>query len=249
MTTEPAPREPQLTGQTVLVIGGSSGIGLETARRARAEGAEVVITGRNAQRLATAGADVGARAAAAFDATDPDALDRFFRGLPGPVDHVMVTAGGSYYAPLADIDFSEGRRAMDEHVWLTLRVGQHAATSVRAGGSLTFVTGNVARRPGVGMAIAGIVSAAAPSLTANLALELAPIRVNLLATGFVDTPLSASLLGDELDKRREQLRAKLPIGRVVEPADLAALAVHLMVNTAITGSTYDIDGGGLVVGI
>jgi NAD(P)-dependent dehydrogenase (short-subunit alcohol dehydrogenase family) len=99
------------------------------------------------------------------------------------------------------------------------------------------------------MAIAGIVSAAAPSLTANLALELAPIRVNLLATGFVDTPLSASLLGDELDKRREQLRAKLPIGRVVEPADLAALAVQLMVNTAITGSTYDIDGGGLVVGI
>ncbi|HEX3923643.1 MAG TPA: SDR family oxidoreductase [Streptosporangiaceae bacterium] len=129
-----------------------------------------------------------------------------------------------------------------------LRVGQHAATSVRAGGSLTFVTGNVARRPGVGMAIAGIVSAA-PGLTANLALELAPIRVNLLATGFVDTPLSASLLGDELGQRREQLRAKLPIGRVVEPTDLAALAVHLMVNTAVTGSTYDIDGGGLVVGI
>jgi NAD(P)-dependent dehydrogenase (short-subunit alcohol dehydrogenase family) len=108
MTTEPAPREPQLTGQTVLVIGGSSGIGLETARRARAEGAEVVITGRNAQRLATAGADVGARAAAAFDATDPDALDRFFRGLPGPVDHVMVTAGGSYPAAPASVWPSRG---------------------------------------------------------------------------------------------------------------------------------------------
>jgi NAD(P)-dependent dehydrogenase (short-subunit alcohol dehydrogenase family) len=129
MTTEPAPREPQLTGQTVLVIGGSSGIGLETARRARAEGAEVVITGRNAQRLATAGPTSERGRPRRSNATDPDALDRFFRGLPGPVDHVMVTAGGSYYAPLADIDFNEGRRAMDEHVWLTLRVGQNATTS------------------------------------------------------------------------------------------------------------------------
>jgi NAD(P)-dependent dehydrogenase (short-subunit alcohol dehydrogenase family) len=254
MTSEPsavpAPREPELTGQAVVVIGGSSGIGLETARRARAEGAEVILTGRSAEHLAAAAADVGARDTAAFDATDPAALDRFFGGLTGPVDHVMVTAGGSYYAPLAEIDFTEASRAMDEHLWLSLRVGQHAAAgAVRPGGSLVFITGTVARRPGVSLAIAGVVAAALPNLTANLALELAPIRVNLLATGFVDTPLSASLLGGELEQRREQLRAKLPIGRVVEPADLGALAVHLMVNTAITGSTYDIDGGGLVAGI
>jgi NAD(P)-dependent dehydrogenase (short-subunit alcohol dehydrogenase family) len=92
----------------------------------------------------------------------------------------------------------------------------------------------------------GIVSAATaalPPLTATLALELAPIRVNLIAAGFVDTPLSASLLGDGLDARRDELRAKLPIGRVVGPADVAALAVHLMTNEAVTGATYDIDGG------
>jgi NAD(P)-dependent dehydrogenase (short-subunit alcohol dehydrogenase family) len=82
-----------------------------------------------------------------------------------------------------------------------------------------------------------------PALIANLAVEVAPIRVNLIAAGFVDSPLSASLLGDELDKRRDQLRATLPIGRVVEPADVAALAVHIMINTALTGATYDIDGG------
>ena len=86
-------------------------------------------------------------------------------------------------------------------------------------------------------------TAALPALVANLALELAPIRVNLVAPGFVDTPLSASLLGDELDARREQLRSTLPIGRVVGPADVAALAVHLMTNTALTGATYDVDGG------
>ena len=86
-------------------------------------------------------------------------------------------------------------------------------------------------------------TAALQALIANLALEIAPIRVNLIAPGFVDTPLSASLLGDELDARREELRSTLPIGRVVGPEDVAALAVHLMTNTALTGATYDIDGG------
>ena len=87
------------------------------------------------------------------------------------------------------------------------------------------------------------ITAAMPALVANLALEIAPVRVNLIAAGFVDTPLSAALLGDDLDARREQLRATLPIGRVVGPDDVAALAVHLMANTALTGATYDIDGG------
>jgi NAD(P)-dependent dehydrogenase (short-subunit alcohol dehydrogenase family) len=93
------------------------------------------------------------------------------------------------------------------------------------------------------MSIAGAVTAALPALTANLALEIAPVRVNLIAPGFVDTPLSAELLGDQLEKRRNQLRTTLPIGRVVGPADVAALAVHIMTNTALTGATYDIDGG------
>jgi NAD(P)-dependent dehydrogenase (short-subunit alcohol dehydrogenase family) len=86
-------------------------------------------------------------------------------------------------------------------------------------------------------------TAAGPALIANLALELAPVRVNLIAAGFVDTPLSAAILGDQLDARREQLRTTLPIRRVVGPADIAALAVHLMTNTAVTGATFDIDGG------
>ena len=103
--------------------------------------------------------------------------------------------------------------------------------------------GTGGRRTGVGLGIISAVTAALPALTANLALEIAPVRVNLIAAGFVDTPLSASLLGDQLDARRDELRATLPIGRVVGPADVAALAVHLMTNTALTGATYDIDGG------
>jgi NAD(P)-dependent dehydrogenase (short-subunit alcohol dehydrogenase family) len=232
-----------LPGQTVVVIGGSAGIGLETARRARAEGARVVLTGRDPDRLERAAAELDALRSAAFDATDPAALDQFFQDLPTPIDHVMVTAGRPYYGRLADIDVEQARRFLDEHLWLPINVARHAVGTVRPGGTLLLMGGTGARRPAPGLVVASMGTAAMPALTASLALELAPIRVNLIAAGFVDTPLSASLLGDELDQRRDQLRATLPIGRVVGPEDVAALAVHIMTNTALTGATYDIDGG------
>jgi NAD(P)-dependent dehydrogenase (short-subunit alcohol dehydrogenase family) len=236
-------REAELPGQTVVVIGGSAGIGLETARRARAEGAEVVLTGRNSERLERAARELGARDSAAFDAADPDRLARFFADLPTPIDHVMVTAGRPYYTSLAEMDLAQARREIDEHLWLTLHVARAAAGKVRPGGTLLFMTGTDARRPHVGGPIVSALTAGLPALTANLAIELGPIRVNLIAAGFVDTPLSAELLGDQLEERRNQLRATLPIGRVVGPADVAALAIHLMTNSALTGATYDIDGG------
>src|SRR5437867_1573790 len=242
-TASPMQREPELLGQTVVVIGGSAGIGLETARRASAEGAKLILTGRNPERLEHAARELGALSSAAFDAADFERLERFFDELPTPIDHVMVTAGGPYYARLADIDFAQARRALDEHLLLVLQVARHAAHKVSAGGTLLFMGGTGGRRPGIGLAIASTVTAALPALTANLALELAPVRVNLIAAGFVDTPLSAALLGDELENRRNQLRATLPIRRVVGPADVAALAVHIMTNTALTGATYDVDGG------
>ena len=111
------------------------------------------------------------------------------------------------------------------------------------GGTLLFMGGTGGRRPGIGLALISAATAALPALIASLAVEVAPVRVNLIAAGFVDTPLSAQLLGDDLDARRDQLRATLPIARVVGPADVAALAVHIMINTALTGATYDIDGG------
>jgi NAD(P)-dependent dehydrogenase (short-subunit alcohol dehydrogenase family) len=235
-------REPELLGQTVVVIGGSAGIGLETARRARSEGARVVLTGRNAERLQHAASEVDALSIAAFDAADPVALDRFFRDLPA-IDHVMVTAGRPYYGRLADMDFAKVRDHIAEHLLLPLYVARCAASKVRPGGTLIFMGGVGGRRPAIGMSITSAMTAALPALTANLAIEIAPVRVNLIAAGFVDTPLSAELLGDRLEDRRDQLRATLPIGRVVGPADVAALAVHIMTNTALTGATYDIDGG------
>jgi len=243
MPSAPATRGPELRGQTVVVIGGSAGIGLETARRARAEGADVVLTGRNPDRLKDAAAALGARSTASFDAEDTAALEAFFAGLEGTIDHVMVTAGGPYYAPLAEMDFDEGRRALQQHPMLMAGVARYGAPKVRPGGTLVFMGGTGARHPAAGVGLSSAMTAALPALTASLAREIAPVRVNLIAAGFVDTPLSASLLGDRLEARRDELRAALPIGRVVEADDVAALAVHLMVNTALTGATYDIDGG------
>ncbi|MBO3083350.1 SDR family oxidoreductase [Cellulomonas fengjieae] len=233
----------RLGGQTVVVLGGSAGIGLAVARLARAEGAEVVLTARDPERLAAAADELGGVRHAAFDAADPAALEAFVAGLPTPVDHVMVTAGRPYYAPLAEMDFAQAGRNLDEHLLLPFRLARLAAPRMRAGGTLLFMGGTGARHAGVGLGIIAAATAALPAIVANLALEVRPVRVNLIAAGFVDTPLSASLLGDRLDERRQELRDTLPIGRVVGAEDVAELAVHLMANTAVTGSTVDIDGG------
>jgi NAD(P)-dependent dehydrogenase (short-subunit alcohol dehydrogenase family) len=236
--------DPELLGQTVVLIGGSTGIGLETARRARSEGADVILTGRDLERLEQAARDVDARSTAAFDATDAAELKRFFDGLPEPIDHVLVTGPGPSYAPLLEMDPDQMREALGGHVVLGLEVARNAAGRMRPGGTLIFMGGTGGRRISRELGIVSAATATLPPFTAALALELAPVRVNLIAAGFVDTPLSASYFSAEgLEARREELRRTLPIGRVVGPADVAALAVHIMTNTALTGATYDIDGG------
>ena len=232
----------ELSGQTVVVIGGSAGIGLETARRARAEGAEVILAARNPDRLEQAAREIGAEHTAAFDTNDAAALESFFRDLPS-IDHVMVTGPGPSYVPLLEMSADEVRHSIGDHAALSLEVARNAVGKMRPGGTLLFMGGTAGRRIDHRLGIVSAATATLPPFVAALALEVAPVRVNLIAAGFVDTPLSASLLGDRLEERRDELRTTLPIGRVVGPADVAALAVHIMGNTALTGATYDIDGG------
>jgi NAD(P)-dependent dehydrogenase (short-subunit alcohol dehydrogenase family) len=239
----PAQRQPELAEQTVVVIGGSGGIGFETARRARAEGADVIVTGRDPGRLSQAADQLGARDTASFDAKDTAALARFFHGLPAPIDHVMITASGPSYGPLLRMDAEQVSQALGDHLLLALEVTRCAVGKMRPGGTLLFMGSSAAGRVAPGMGIASAAGAALPPFTAALALEIAPVRINLIAAGFVDTGLSARLLGDKVDERRRELRETLPIRRVVSPADVAALAVHIMANTAVTGATYNIDGG------
>jgi NAD(P)-dependent dehydrogenase (short-subunit alcohol dehydrogenase family) len=232
-----------LVGQTVVVIGGSSGIGLATARLACAHGADVILTARNPQRLREAAELVRASSTAAFDVTDLARLEQFFEDLPGPIDHIMVSGSGPHYSTLKDMDFDVAGREIQQRLLGALAIARYGAVRMRAPGTLLFIGGTGGRQAAIGYTLISALTAAMPALVASLALELAPIRVNLIAPGFVDTPLSASLLGDQLDERRAELRATLPIGRVVGPGDVAALALHLMANTALTGATYDIDGG------
>ena len=230
-TSSDIQRKPELPGQTVVVIDGSAGIGLETARRASAEGAKLILTGRNPL------------SSSAFDATDPALLAQFFRDLPTSIDHIMVTAGQPHYRPLIDVYFAHASTTLDEHLLLFIEVARNAVNKVRAGGTLIFMGVTGIRRPGIGVGIASTLAAALPSLTANLALELAPVRVNLIAAGFLDTGLSASLLGDKLENRRDQLRAELPIRRVVQASRCRRTSRTHHEQHCITGATYDVDGG------
>jgi NAD(P)-dependent dehydrogenase (short-subunit alcohol dehydrogenase family) len=232
-----------LADQVVVVIGGSAGIGLETARLARTAGARVFITGRDRERLEKAAVEVGAESALPLNLDDSADVERVFGELPEQLDHILIGGSGPFYAPLAELDLEEAERFINQHLVGSLRIARLCVGRVRAGGSLTFISGTGARRPGVGLMLAGIATAAQSAIVANAAVEIAPIRVNTVAAGFVDTPLSARLLGDQLEERRAQLRATLPIARVVGPEDVAALVVHLMTNTALTGATYDVDGG------
>jgi NAD(P)-dependent dehydrogenase (short-subunit alcohol dehydrogenase family) len=238
-------QEPRLLGQTVVVIGGSAGIGLETGRFARSEGAEVVLTGRNPERLEQAARELSARSSAAFDADDADHVKHFFDELPAPIDHVLIAAftRGSYGPMLQRLPEEVGQ-GIGRRVTQVLEIARNAAPKMRPGGTL-LLTGGSERKPDRASGITPAAFAVLPPFTAALALELAPVRVNLIQAGFVDTALATSYFADEaaVEVRRDELRATLPIGRVVGPADVAALAVHLMTNTAVTGATYDIDGG------
>lgn len=226
-----------------MVVGGSAGIGLETARQVRAAGGDLVLVARDPGRLKRAADQLNPVSTAAFDARDVERLEHFIEELPGQVDHVMVTAGSPSYTPIAELDLAKAGVDFGGRIAMVLAVARASREKVRPGGTLLFIGGTGGRRPALGMAVTGAVTAALPALTANLALEIAPVRVNLIAAGFVDTPLSASLLGEQLEARREELRKTLPIGRVVGPEDVAALALHIMLNSALTGATYDIDGG------
>ena len=244
--TDPATtvREPALLGQTVVLIGGSSGIGLETARAARAEGAEVVLTGRDPDRLERAAADVGAQRRAAFDVHDPEALAAFFRSFSTPVDHVLVTAGGPYYAPFADMDIADASRHVADEVRLTLETARHAAGDDASRWHPAAHGRNRGAQAGRGHrdhcpAHRGPARARRQPRPGARARPRQRHRRR-----FRGHPA----LGVAARRRRSTSAASTcgpPCRSTASstPQDVAALAVHVMVNTALTGATFDIDGG------
>jgi NAD(P)-dependent dehydrogenase (short-subunit alcohol dehydrogenase family) len=232
----------QLAGKKVVVVGGSSGIGLATAELAKAQGAEVIIASRSADKLKAAADRLGVKAIAA-DVTNDDSVVNLFKAC-GPVDHVVVTAAQLRSGPFKTVSMEDVRATMEGKFWGAWRVAR--AAEIRQGGSLTLVSGFLSLRPRANSAIVGSANGALESLTRSLALELAPVRVNCVSPGIIDTPIRAAMPEAARKEMLAKTAAGLPAGRVGVGDDIARQIFAFMTIGFATGSIAYIDGGGLV---
>jgi NAD(P)-dependent dehydrogenase (short-subunit alcohol dehydrogenase family) len=231
-----------LAGQKVVVVGGSSGIGLSTAELAGKEGAEVIIASRNADRLNAAAQKLGVKAIPA-DVTNDESVASLFRAC-GPVDHVVVTAAQLRSGPFKTVAMEDVRSTMEGKFWGAWRVAQSA--EIRSGGSLTLVSGYLSIRPRPNSAIVGAANGAIESLARSLALDLAPVRVNCVSPGIIDTPIRAAMPEQARLDMLAKTAAGLPVGRVGSGEDIARQILAFMTIGFATGSIVYIDGGALV---
>lgn len=235
-----------LEGERVVVVGGSSGIGLETARLALAAGASVTIAGRSEDRLRRAAADLGgAVRSVVADVTDDGSVKALFDGETR-VDHVFLPAGEIKPGggDVLGADLSALRSILESRLLGVVHVVRRARPKM-AGGSITLMSGLYANRPAPGAALGAAAVAAIDGMTRALALDLAPIRVNAVAPGLIDTPLWDSF-GPQRDAILAQATA-LPVGRIGRPDEVAAAVLLLMSNGFVTGTVLAIDGGGSLV--
>ena len=231
-----------LKGKKVMVVGGSSGIGLSTAEMAKREGADVIIGSRNVERLDAVADRLNAIAIPA-DVTSDDSVAKLFRNC-GPVDHVVVTAAQLRTGPFKTVSMEDVRATMESKFWGAWRVAKSA--DIRPGGSLTLVSGYLSIRPRPNSAIISVANGALESLARALALELAPVRVNAVSPGIIDTPIRAAMPEAARREMLAQTAAKLPVGRVGVGEDVARQILAFMTIGFATGSIVYLDGGGLV---
>jgi NAD(P)-dependent dehydrogenase (short-subunit alcohol dehydrogenase family) len=243
MSTPNSPVHP-LAGQRAVVMGGSSGIGEATATAFAADGAEVVITGRSQDRLDAAADRIGGKVSTyRLDGADRAAVDAFFAGS-GPVDHLVVALSGSKGGgPFAQLDLAELAAGFDGKFWPHLRVVQAALPRLRTDGSVTLVTAASARAAIPGTAGLAAINGALEAMVPPLAVELAPLRVNAVSPGVVDTPWWDATPAEQRKAVFEGLAATSPVGRVGRPEDIARAIHMLAVNTFVTGVVLDVTGG------
>lgn len=231
-----------LAGKKVVVVGGSSGIGLATAELAKAQGAEIIIASRNAAKLDAVAERLSVVAMPADVTSDASVADLFRR--TGPIDHVVLTAAQLRTGPFKTVPMDDVRATMEAKFWGAWRVAREA--EIQPGGSLTLVTGFLSVRPRPNSAIISAANGALESLARALALELAPVRVNAVSPGVIDTPIRAAMSEAARREMLAKTAASLPVGRVGASEDIAQQIVSFMANGFATGSIVYIDGGALV---
>jgi NAD(P)-dependent dehydrogenase (short-subunit alcohol dehydrogenase family) len=236
-----------LTQKTIVILGGTSGIGLATAKAAQSEGARLVVTGRSRERLEAAQSELGSGArAVALDVADEGGTRVLFQELDR-VDHIFITAGSVALDVQLAPDSASLRPALDVRFWGAFYAAKYGSAKMNAGGSITFMSGTTARRPLRGAAVATASCGAVEAFARSLAIDLAPIRVNTLQPGYVDTPMLDELLGEACVTLKAAAGARLPVKRIGRPEELADAVLFLMKNGYVNGITLTVDGGGLLV--
>jgi NAD(P)-dependent dehydrogenase (short-subunit alcohol dehydrogenase family) len=237
-----------LHNKRVVILGGSSGIGLAVAEQAASQGAKVVIASSNAERVEKAIQSLGRDAQGhTVDLSDEQAVETLFAKL-GAFDHLVFTAGDSLYLQdLATTDLKQARRAFELRYWAALAAVKYGSKNIRKGGSVVLTSGVAGQRPQKGWVVAASVCGTIEALTRGLALDLAPIRVNAVSPGVVRTNLWQSMTAEERERLYESVGNSLPVGRVGEPRDIAQAYLFLMQEGFCTGQTLVVDGGTVLV--
>ncbi|MCW2239010.1 SDR family oxidoreductase [Azospirillum canadense] len=236
-----------LHDRTVVIVGGTSGIGLSAAIQAKAAGAKVIVIGVDRDRAARVAADHGFAGWRAADVTNSQAIEAALADIPH-VDHLVLLAGTFVAGKIMDADVDYLRRAFDERIWAAVAAIRALGDRLASDGSITLISGALADRPNAyGTAILAAASAAMEAFARGLALELAPRRVNTLSPGTTDTPLLLRTLGNGRDAYVASVTEKLPLRRLGTAEEVGAAVVFLMSNGFMNGETLHIDGGGRLV--
>ncbi|WP_410786163.1 SDR family oxidoreductase [Kribbella sp. C-35] len=227
----------------VVIVGGSSGMGRALAAELVAQGSEVTVAGRTQSKLDAARRELGVRTVAVDLGSEQD-IARLF-ATTGKVSHIVTTAAdvGGAYQPIAEYDVGSARGAVDSKLLGPLLLAKHGAPMLEPGGSIVFTSGIAAYRPGPRASLLAALNGALASLAAALAVELAPLRVNVVSPGWVDTPIWQDVAGDAAPETLSAMAARLPVGRIGRTQDIAAAIIALLRNGFITGTVLHADGG------